>query len=154
MKSIRRPADKFIILDPNLEKTIDMVTMVLLHYNRHSVLPEILEVFGTELTIKFLDIFGGTTVKVPSRDSLHSCVRDVNVYLRLKAGSATVEDLAHDYQLDKMDIKRIYLSSKQIIEGNMGMKPVSTDGLELLEPELPEAVVETITKDVENERLT
>lgn len=138
MKTVRTPADKFTILDPSTERTVDLITMVLIYYNRHSVLPEIVEVFGAELTMKFLDIFGGTTVKVPSRDSLHTSVRDVNIYLRLKSKSDTVDDLAHDYQLDKLDIKRIFVATKKIVESRLGLKVVNPEGTELDDLDFPE----------------
>jgi hypothetical protein len=52
-----------------------------------SHIPEILSVFGRSSFLKFLNVFQGLTIKVPSRDVLDAGIRDVSVFLTLTTTS-------------------------------------------------------------------
>ena len=71
------------ILDKNTAKVIDVLQVALMRVSRFSLLPELYEIFGKETLVKFLDIFAGTIVQVPSREILERAIRDTSIFMRL-----------------------------------------------------------------------
>ena len=71
-------------MDTKLGEHVDLVKVVLFYYNDLSLLPELYDIFGGEALIKFLDIFGGTTIDVPPAETIERAIRDVSIYLRIK----------------------------------------------------------------------
>lgn len=114
-------SDKAVVFDPVMHKHLDAVTLVLLYNNQNSLLPDLYEIFGDEALVKFIDIFGGTTIRVPSRDDLANAVRDVNIYLTLKHNRAKVEDLASQYRLTNTVIEDIFLKVTSAVESDLQM---------------------------------
>lgn len=83
----RRYSVKFDLprfLDKTTKREVDLLYLTLVHSARFTCLPEIYECFGREATIRFLDIFGGMTVQVPSHEALAKSIRDVEIYLAYK----------------------------------------------------------------------
>jgi len=48
--------------------------------SEYSLLPELYDIFGKEKLVEFLDVFGGTTISVPSRDKLIKYIDMIEVY--------------------------------------------------------------------------
>ena len=82
--------------------------MVLLHDSRETLLPELYDIFGKEVLIKFLDIFGGRTVKVPAREYLRRAARDVDIYIMLFYDEASVDTAARRYDLSQERVRKIF----------------------------------------------
>lgn len=106
------------ILDTRLRKHMDLFRLVLLQSGQYTLFPEMLEVFGEEAVIKFLDIFGGITVRVPDRGVLERAVRDVDIYVTMsKCSTADVAgDLARKYDIDEGYVRELYLKICQLQE--------------------------------------
>jgi hypothetical protein len=107
------------LLNPMDRKQLDTLYIVLLHYSDHSILPELYEIFGEEAMIRFLDLFGGMTIKVPAHDELKKTIRDVNIYLRLKSSpkyTETVKELMNEYELDDKYVEQIGREVGAIVE--------------------------------------
>lgn len=115
-KTYQSTTQKWDIFDPSVVKHVDALQIALLRTGRESLLPELYEIFGKEATIKFLDIFAGTTITVPSRQVVENAIRDTFIYLTLKKSKSTgrpnsvdvVTDLADRYSIDRDTVNRIY----------------------------------------------
>jgi hypothetical protein len=107
---------KWDIFDSRSSKHIDALQIALLRTGRDTLLPEIYEIFGKESTIKFLDIFAGITVKVPTKQVIENAIRDTFIYLTLKKAKRNgypkspdvVTDLADRYSIERSTVKIIY----------------------------------------------
>lgn len=72
--------------------------------------PEIVEIFGAEAAVKFMDIFGGMTIKVPDRSILENAVRNTEIYLSLKRSNTpeNARRLADEYGLSVDYVRDVY----------------------------------------------
>lgn len=95
---------------------VRVLFLALLNSDAYSVLPEIYEVFGREQTLKFLDVFAGSTIKVPTRKKLQECIRDVDIFCTLEYTKhpPTKKELADQYDLSESSIKEIYKRVKSL----------------------------------------
>ena len=98
------------ILDEELLDHLDVFYLILLRICHRTLLPEILEAVGRENFIKFLDIFKGTTVRVPSAEVLHEAARDAIVYATLERekDEDSLSYLGKRYDLSKQDLLTIH----------------------------------------------
>jgi len=62
----------------------DVFYVALLHVAEDSLLPEIRQIFGDEATLKFIQIFEGMTIKVPTESQITRGLKDAEVYLALR----------------------------------------------------------------------
>jgi hypothetical protein len=76
--------DMIRILDGDGE-LVEVFIAVLLARTRRTVIPELYEVFGPEQVMRFLDLFAGTRIEVPSRDVISQAPRDADIYATLAA---------------------------------------------------------------------
>lgn len=106
------------ILDTRLRKHMDLFRLVLLQTGQYTLFPEMLEVFGQESVIKFLDIFGGITIRVPDRGVLERAVRDVDIYVTMAKcdNPEVVGDLARKYEVDEGYVRELYLKVASLQE--------------------------------------
>lgn len=81
----------FSIFDPVSGQTLDLIKVALLEFGLESHLPELYDIFGEESLLKFLDIFGGCTITIPSRHEVRDVIRDVRIYLELSRIAKTAE---------------------------------------------------------------
>jgi hypothetical protein len=110
-----------LFLEASTRKHIDALYVVLMHTGRYNLLPELYEVFGKEALLEFLDIFEGTTIKVPSADEFTLAVRDVDIWVRMKKAKqdqrqAVVESLASEYNVDQNYIEMCYHKVQGLME--------------------------------------
>ena len=104
------------VMDRLTKKRLDILAVVMLVRSKETLLPELLEIFGREASLKFLDIFGGCTFKVPPREEVERMVRDTEIYLRLTQtkkldsgwDDATVKELMDRYELTKEHLFDIF----------------------------------------------
>jgi hypothetical protein len=99
------------ILDPNVRNHIDTFRVVMLSTASRTIFPEILEIFGPEAAIKFLDVFGGLTIKVPERSFLEQAARDTDIYHMMSSGgnqSDIIEYLATKYDMEPDYVRTCY----------------------------------------------
>jgi len=98
----------------------DVFRELLFVVTRDTVIPEIIQVFGDN-TLKFLDIFAGTTIEVPSREVLNIAYRNTHVYLvlsELKKGeerAQRVKELAALYGVEEKKIRLAYNEACDIL---------------------------------------
>lgn len=109
-KMVKESHDVSILDEDNLSD-IDTFEVVLLRICRWTLIPEILEAFGPENTLKFLDIFKGTTIKVPSASIIAEAARDTVIYSMLGPNPKdrdVVSYLAKRFDLSQDDVWAIY----------------------------------------------
>lgn len=90
-KNSNGQADAFSIFDPVSGQSLDLIKVALLEFGIESHLPELFDIFGEDALLKFLDIFGGCTITIPSRHEVRDVIRDVRVYLELSRIPRTTE---------------------------------------------------------------
>lgn len=75
-----------------------LLEMLLVDYpNTH--LPELYTIFGKEAFIKFLDIFAGTRISVPTRDEIEESSRNHAIYKAWKKDATIARSAAEVYGL-------------------------------------------------------
>ena len=119
-KKMKTP--QFAIFDNSSIKHIDALQVSLLRAGKNTLLPELYDIFGKEKLLKFLDIFAGTTVKVPTKKVLEYAIRDTYIYLGMEKARTSghkkkrmpdvVKDLAARYDIDEFHIWKIYNDMK------------------------------------------
>lgn len=107
--------------------------VLLLTSGKYSFLPELYEIFGKDSTIKFLELFAGMTVEVPSVKRLSSLARDTKVYTRVKNANPShratvIKSLAREFSTDEKRIRLIYDRTRTFLEGSLGFKLVKRRG--------------------------
>ena len=85
------------LFDKDASQFVDVFIPVMLAWTRKTMISELYEVFGTEHFMRFLDLFAGTRIEVPSRDLILAALRDADIYARLAAHKDTVRGLATKY---------------------------------------------------------
>ena len=113
-----RKVSQLAIFDNSSTGHIDVLQVALTRASRDSILPELYDIFGKDNLLKFLDIFAGTTVKVPPSKVLEDAIRDTFIYLTIgKAKKArkiksviadVVRDLAVRYSISNIEVWSIY----------------------------------------------
>jgi hypothetical protein len=114
----KKKVSQFAIFDNSATKHIDALQVALVRASRDSILPELYDIFGKESLLKFLDIFAGTTVKVPTKKVLEDSIRDTFIYLSLekvkksgkpkKVMTDVVRDLADRYSMSMEEVWATY----------------------------------------------
>jgi hypothetical protein len=114
------PTTQFGIFDRGSLKHIDALQVALLRAGKDTLLPEIYDIFGKDKLLKFLDIFAGTTVVVPTKKVVEDSIRDTYIYLGMEKAKAqrkemadVVRDLALRYDIDNRDVHTIYEDMKK-----------------------------------------
>lgn len=112
-----RYQDLFII-DRSVYDCMDAFMALLMNASEFSLVPDLIGIFGAEQAVKFIDIFSGSTIKVPPRETLQMLVRDANVYTTLKKDMSQVNILANQYEVTDKVIKNIFDRVEGIIKEN------------------------------------
>lgn len=118
------------IMDRLTKKRLDILAVILLARSRETLLPELLEIFGREATLKFLDIFGDCEFKVPPREELERAVRDTEIYLRLTQSKrpgdawddAVVKELVDRYDLTREHLFDVYQGIRAIFDPTVAVR--------------------------------
>lgn len=110
------------IVDGGTGKYIDVLEVVMELACPKSHLPEIFSIFGRGELLKFLDVFAGTTIRIPSRDVLERCMRDVVIYLALVRvlvphRNREIKALANRYKTTSGDIRATFVKIEKAFHG-------------------------------------
>ncbi len=105
------------ILDKDLLELVDVFHVVLLDTAAHTVLPEILEVFGVDTAIKFMDLFAGVTLKVPSREILNDSANKAFIFNKLRQDDSpeNVRRVAQEYGMTVEAVTSVYKHYSEIL---------------------------------------
>lgn len=118
--------ENLTLIDSNLLKYVDVFHTVLVDIAGDTVLPEVYDIFGPELAIRFLDVFSGCSFQVPSRKVIEGAARKASVFVDMchliqdqrygKRESA--ERLVDKYGLSAAAIESIYDRYMNMIDRN------------------------------------
>lgn len=103
------------IFDKTTRKFVNVLQLALLESTGDTHLPEIFEIFGCDAFLKFMDIFAGTTIEVPSLKVIQDSVRNVSIYMVLRktpVGSRAkkVRELSAVYSIPTGSVRKIFLN--------------------------------------------
>jgi len=98
------------------DKLSNAVKLMLLSKFKDSYIPELYEVFGEQQIFRFLDIFAGTTIRVPRARDLQNAIRDSNVYVLMsgKDQAAAKDILMKRYSMSSAQVDEVYKEVKQV----------------------------------------
>jgi len=104
------------------KKYLDIVTVLLLDRADDTHLPELYDVFGREVLSKFLELFAGMTIRIPTREEIETSVRNVSIFLQVyrtaKGSKARVMyDIARHYGMVTDEVRRIYYRMEKRLRG-------------------------------------
>lgn len=92
-------------------RQVEAFYVLLVSSGKFTVLPELYDIFGREMTLKFLDTFAGCSIKVPSPERLKDLALKVEVYVRLsRVPEAQRESVAEEIA-EREDCKVAYILS-------------------------------------------
>ncbi len=95
------------LYDTRAEKYIDALYALLVTTASTEFFPEMYEIFGRNAVVKFLDIFAGQTIRVPSREVVEEHIRDATVWVEVQRGERTLPQIAESHGIVMKDIDRI-----------------------------------------------
>jgi hypothetical protein len=121
-----------VLLCKQTPQYIDVLLLVLLHSDEYSLLPDLYEIFGEESLLKFLDIFAGSTITVPSQDQLATAARNVDIYVKTAnaakkstaARTAMEIQLSEHYEFDRRNVRKVYAEMKDLVERRMSVDKI------------------------------
>lgn len=121
MRSSTEP-NEVRILDPQVRDHMDTFRVVFTRSAKYTIFPELMEIFGADKVVRFLEIFGGMTIRVPRREFLEQAVRDTDIYVAISRHDApeTTDRLAVRYEIPRETVRDIYLRVKALRE-EMGL---------------------------------
>lgn len=108
-------------------RQVEVFYALLVSSGRYTFLPELYDIFGREATIKFLEVFAGCRIKVPSIEKLENLARSTAIYVRIKQSKSKrramiVQMLAEEYELTEDRVRSIYNRTRLNLEENLGLK--------------------------------
>jgi len=138
-RPIQLPRDRLReeIYRVQLQQVMDDGMLTMLYLSCDSLLPELYEVLGAEALSRLIEIFGGTTVRFPTRRSLLEAVRDVGIYRALypyrknkHSGEAmqVVEALEGEHGLPPVALWKTYRRVDEALGRGRSRMKVSDDG--------------------------
>lgn len=108
----------FFILDRSIYDCLDAFMALLMNAAEFSLIPDLIGIFGAEQAVKFIDIFSGSTIKVPPKDILQTLVRDANIYTTLKKNPDEINGLSKRYEISEEVVRNIFSRVDGIINEN------------------------------------
>lgn len=89
---------------------IDPLEAVLYLNAKYTLLPELFEVFGHDNTMKFLELFGGKTLKVPPVLEMQKAFDYLGIWssLRKSNNPTTVKRLCKRYEMSYAEVREAY----------------------------------------------
>lgn len=109
--------DRLSIYEESTKKYIDAIKAVLILQSNFDLLPEVYDIFGKEGTIKFLNIFAGRVIRIPTREEIDTAIRDVMLWVAVsKNGSVdSIRALSAKYGVTKNEVVRIHGRVKDLM---------------------------------------
>jgi hypothetical protein len=109
------------LMDLSGLRRADLFFVVLMDAVGDTLLPEIHDIFGEEATLKFLRIFEGTTIRVPSESVITNSLKDVQLYLSMHSINRKSEEdvarVARTHRLGPRAALRVYRRIRNLVRG-------------------------------------
>lgn len=103
------------IYDGVSQRFLDFMLVVLMEAAGDTHIPNLYEIFGKESFLKFMDVFAGTTLRVPSTKAVEDAMRDVGIYLGLRevalgSRAGAVKNLARRYSMTVGAVRKNFIT--------------------------------------------
>lgn len=101
----------------NSEYVEKFVELFLYYLDSNSLVIELCSLIGIENTIKVMEIFGGTTISIPSMKILRKAYRNIDIYLSLSKNDSinTKSHLSKKHNLQIKSVDVLYREVKRIM---------------------------------------
>lgn len=101
------------IFEDHGKRFISALRAATLFTSKYEVLPEVLEIFGEDDFIRFLEIFGGRVVTVPRVEEVNRVLRDIAVWVSLSHPDEAERKrrelwLVQEFGLTRTRLRKIY----------------------------------------------
>ena len=108
-------------------RQVETFYALLVSSGQYTFLPELYDIFGREITIKFLDVFAGCKIRVPKFEVLEELARNTAIYVRIenvpnKKRSIIVKSIADEYELTEDRVRSLYTATKSKLEDELGFR--------------------------------
>lgn len=104
------------------EKTVDLLILRLLFDSEFQFLPELKYILGHKKLVEFLQMFSGTTIKVPNIKNLSKAVQDVVIYMDVQRNGGSVSTkIASKYDQSIEMLRRSYKRMETVLEKFKGV---------------------------------
>jgi len=88
-----------------------LLKTILVYNDKFSIIADMIEIFDPESVIKFLHVFAGQTIHVPSIKDLEAATRDIEIYSIIKRRGFTsevVSEMSQRYDITYDKVEKIY----------------------------------------------
>lgn len=75
---------------------------------KKTLLPEIYEVLSYDEMARFLYVFGGTTIRVPTVEEIIRTYKEIDIYNHLSNGTDTLQNLATKHDLSEDRVQQLF----------------------------------------------
>jgi hypothetical protein len=122
MKKVPLDADLGVsILDAVSGRFVTVLRIALDKTCPRSPVLDLFDIFGKDSFLKFLDVFQGMTVEVPTRAKLEDCMRQVAIYLTLKRTKASarpgaIRTLAQKFGIPAGEVRTLFVELDEMFE--------------------------------------
>jgi len=124
------PAQVLAIYHRNKKHFVSVLHAAVLAEAQFEVVPEIIDIFGEEHAVKFLEIFSGRVIAVPAIRDLVSMMRKVSVWIALSVGrgkqdyDSAVSRVAKYFGLRQSQVRRIDRDMSDLMQSlSMEVRP-------------------------------
>ncbi|MGA0383386.1 MAG: hypothetical protein ACO3L1_00120 [Flavobacteriaceae bacterium] len=100
--------NNFHLMDKDVAPYLDIFVPLLLKECEETLLPELVSVFGEDGLLKFLNIFSGTTFRVPDRSLIFKLVRDAKIFVALNKKNSSLSELSVEFGLTETGLSKCY----------------------------------------------
>jgi Mor family transcriptional regulator len=107
--------ERLQLLDLDVAQYVDALMVLLVRQYEATHLPDLLSVFGPEKLAKFLTLFAGTTIQVPSTQILYKLARDADIYTTMKRGGE-VAALARRYDMTQSEVVQVRARVARVVD--------------------------------------
>ncbi len=107
--------ERLQLLDLDVVQYVDALTVLLLRQYEATHLPDLLSVFGPEKLTKFLTLFAGTTIQVPSTEVLYKLAREADIYTTMRKGG-DVARLARRYDMSQAEVLQVNARVARLVD--------------------------------------
>ena len=91
-------------------KKISSIELSMLLISQHEYMFELYDIFGDELLMKFISIFSGQIIRVPSIEEVRETIEHLNIWLKYSEykSKKMLSNLSNDTGYTKVELRSIY----------------------------------------------
>jgi Mor family transcriptional regulator len=99
-----------------LEASPEQMFLALVISDGMTVVPDMFKTLGSSKFLRFIELFGGQHVYIPSAEVIKRALRDANIYQSHVQGGTTMRELAESHGISYQRVQKIINSVTEAIE--------------------------------------